>query len=201
MSVRVIVTSSAQEWLTQCSALVPALSNPLRSVAPRLLLSPSKAPSRLPHLCLFRTSPLLQDGSIIPFGLCVWSTGVGPTPFVLRQGVPAGSGAPGRPQAHVPAVCQAWPWTVARPAAPHSRRPQLEFVCCRQPSGRQSNLRLWSGPRFTPCLLAACPSQRLRAAGWPSMGACVCSCRPSCKPTGTCGPTGRQDLGPRNSQT
>ncbi|KAL4421702.1 hypothetical protein ABPG77_010646 [Micractinium sp. CCAP 211/92] len=25
----------------------------------------------------------LQDGSIIPFGLCVWSTGVGPTPFVL----------------------------------------------------------------------------------------------------------------------
>ncbi|KAL4457622.1 hypothetical protein ABPG75_012487 [Micractinium tetrahymenae] len=25
----------------------------------------------------------LQDGRIIPFGLCVWSTGVGPTPFVL----------------------------------------------------------------------------------------------------------------------
>lgn len=25
----------------------------------------------------------LQDGSIVPFGLCVWSTGVGPTPFTL----------------------------------------------------------------------------------------------------------------------
>lgn len=25
----------------------------------------------------------LQDHSVIPFGLCVWSTGVGPTPFVL----------------------------------------------------------------------------------------------------------------------
>lgn len=27
----------------------------------------------------------LQDGRIIPFGLCVWSTGVGPTDFILRQ--------------------------------------------------------------------------------------------------------------------
>ena len=25
----------------------------------------------------------LQNGSIVPFGLCVWSTGVGPTPFTL----------------------------------------------------------------------------------------------------------------------
>ena len=27
---------------------------------------------------------LLQDGTTIPYGLCIWSTGVGPTPFVLR---------------------------------------------------------------------------------------------------------------------
>lgn len=27
--------------------------------------------------------PLLQSGEVIPFGLCVWSTGVGPTPFTL----------------------------------------------------------------------------------------------------------------------
>lgn len=25
----------------------------------------------------------LQDGTQIPFGLCVWSTGVGPTPFTV----------------------------------------------------------------------------------------------------------------------
>ncbi len=24
---------------------------------------------------------ILQDGRVIPFGMCVWSTGVGPTPF------------------------------------------------------------------------------------------------------------------------
>lgn len=24
----------------------------------------------------------LQDGDKIPFGLCIWSTGVGPTPFI-----------------------------------------------------------------------------------------------------------------------
>lgn len=35
--------------------------------------------------CIALPPPPLQDGSIIPFGLCVWSTGVGPTPFVLRQ--------------------------------------------------------------------------------------------------------------------
>lgn len=25
----------------------------------------------------------LTDGTVIPFGLCIWSTGVGPTPFTL----------------------------------------------------------------------------------------------------------------------
>lgn len=27
---------------------------------------------------------VVQDGSVLPYGLCIWSTGVGPTPFVLR---------------------------------------------------------------------------------------------------------------------
>lgn len=27
----------------------------------------------------------MQDGSVLPYGLCIWSTGVGPTQFVLRQ--------------------------------------------------------------------------------------------------------------------
>lgn len=25
----------------------------------------------------------LRDGTVIPYGLCIWSTGVGPTPFTL----------------------------------------------------------------------------------------------------------------------
>lgn len=25
----------------------------------------------------------LQDGGVLPYGLCIWSTGVGPTPFTL----------------------------------------------------------------------------------------------------------------------
>lgn len=29
------------------------------------------------------TSLTLTDGTRIPFGLCIWSTGVGPTPFTL----------------------------------------------------------------------------------------------------------------------
>ena len=28
------------------------------------------------------TEALLSDGRVIPFGLCVWSTGVGPTNFI-----------------------------------------------------------------------------------------------------------------------
>lgn len=37
-------------------------------------------------LTLSRCVPLraVQDGSVLPYGLCIWSTGVGPTPFVLR---------------------------------------------------------------------------------------------------------------------
>jgi hypothetical protein len=33
--------------------------------------------------CVDASSLTLTDGTTIPFGLCIWSTGVGPTPFTL----------------------------------------------------------------------------------------------------------------------
>lgn len=32
------------------------------------------------------TEAVLKDGRVIPFGVCVWSTGVGPTPFIDALG-------------------------------------------------------------------------------------------------------------------
>lgn len=49
-----------------------------RPYLPALQLPPASACSAIVTLAN------LQDGRVIPFGLCVWSTGVGPTDFVLR---------------------------------------------------------------------------------------------------------------------
>ena len=52
-------------------------SNPGRDS--RVLKPPSCTTHNLHHV----TSHCAQDGSEIPYGLCIWSTGVGPTPFSL----------------------------------------------------------------------------------------------------------------------
>lgn len=33
--------------------------------------------------CVEEGSLTLTDNTVVPFGLCIWSTGVGPTPFTL----------------------------------------------------------------------------------------------------------------------
>lgn len=35
------------------------------------------------HELVSLTRPSAQDGTVLPYGLCIWSTGVGPTPFSL----------------------------------------------------------------------------------------------------------------------
>lgn len=70
--------------------LAPSFQRSFRSPTLTLRLAfPATPPPPRPYLkkgVVRKVEPgslTLTDGTVIPFGLCIWSTGVGPTPFTL----------------------------------------------------------------------------------------------------------------------
>ena len=73
----------------------------------------------------------LTDGTVIPYGLCIWSTGVGPTPFTLS--LPFAKTAVGRlaVDTHMRVLAQ------PPPQAP--QQPQPQQMQPQQPSSSNGN--------------------------------------------------------------
>ncbi|KAF8061375.1 NDA1 [Scenedesmus sp. PABB004] len=67
----------------EAKELLGSFDGSLREYAARKLVAQGVKLRKGVVRCVEAQSLTLTDGTVIPFGLCIWSTGVGPTPFTL----------------------------------------------------------------------------------------------------------------------
>lgn len=71
------VRQAGTTFVCVCVSLSPPIPVCLHTSTPATLMTQGVVK------CVEQDSLTLTDNTVMPFGLCIWSTGVGPTPFTL----------------------------------------------------------------------------------------------------------------------